>query len=93
MIFLFTVPLIGAIPYAALLAVKPPRVPSRSAYNIYNAGVAAIAAGTALKGVFEIYGTAVDHLILYFIVGAAEAAAGVVLYIIDLSKKENGTQT
>ncbi len=82
MTFLFLYPLLGgALVFLLLWFVQPwaaavPRY--RAAYNLYNSGIATLAAGSLLKGIFEIAGTSSPYTVLFYIVGGLLIAAGVI---------------
>jgi hypothetical protein len=56
----------------------------RFSFNVYNSGIATLTVASAIKGVFEIAGTASDHLILFFYAGWIMLGLGVLFYIISL---------
>lgn len=70
MIYAFVLPLIlGVALYTELLGRN--RFPDRVFLNLWNAGVAALSAGSVLQGVLEIYGTSNSLIVVYPAVGGA----------------------
>ena len=81
MVYLFLFPLLGgALPYAAVLFLGA-RPPQRLAANLFNAGIATLAVGSAMEGVLEIYGTDSSYLCVYWWVGISLAALGALAYL------------
>ncbi len=78
MIFLFLFPLVGGVlPYGILGTMRNVRAPSRFAINAYNSGIAALTVGSAMKGALDIYGTASDYILVYWIAGTVLVLAGI----------------
>ena len=92
MVFLFLFPLLGgALPYGLIWLFRV-RVPRRLAANLINSGVATLTAGSCLRGIFDIYGTASVFVTVYWWAGTAFLALGAVAYLLAprgrISKKE-----
>lgn len=51
-------------------------------FNLYNSGIAALTFGSFLKGVMEIAGADSAYLVLYYLVGGAFIAAGLILMFV-----------
>ncbi len=92
MVYLFLFPLLGGtLPYGAmlLLGARPPR---RPAANLFNAGIATLAVGSLMAGIFEIYGTDSSFLSVYWWAGGALTALGIIAYLFaprgTITKKE-----
>ena len=94
MIYAFLFPLMGGTLVFLSLLVFRLRLPKRLSQNLYHAGIAALTVGCILEGVVEIYGTTNDLIRIYFIVGTALVAAGVIAYVAgcvrDQKKREVG---
>lgn len=76
MSFLFLWPLLGAVWYLllpGLLSVHPGRVSA----NAVNAGLATLAVGSLLQGIFEIAGTSSPYVPIFFCIGSLLCLAGV----------------
>lgn len=87
MIFMFALPLLGgALPFALIFFLKKLHMPGRVEFNIYNAGVATVTAGMLLTGVFEIFGTYVNFVAVYFIIGISAMVAALFMYFFSFSK-------
>ncbi len=82
MVFLCLIPfLAGCLPYYLLYALKL-KAPHTPARQLYDCGIATLAAGSCLTGVFEIYGSPCVFVPYYFIVGAILSFCGVTAYFI-----------
>ncbi|MEA4965547.1 MAG: hypothetical protein VB055_06980 [Oscillospiraceae bacterium] len=82
MVYLFLFPLLlGFLPYLLLSVLPRARRPGPLPAALYRAGVATLTVGCCLRGVFEIYGTTVPLVRVYWPVGAALAVAGVLFYL------------
>jgi hypothetical protein len=83
MIFLFLFPLLGgALPHGAILLLGA-RAPRRVAANLYNSGVATLAVGSCLQGIFEIYGTSSPCVAAYWWAGGALVALGAAAHLLS----------
>jgi len=81
MVYLFLFPLVaGVLPYLLIHLLELP-FPNRAALNLYNSGISSLILGSALSGVFEIYGTQCSLCVVYWIIGIAFTATGILLYI------------
>lgn len=76
MSFLFLWPLTGAAWYLLLPSLFGLH-PGRFSVNVMNAGIAAAAAGSLLRGIFEIAGTSSPFVPLFFWVGALLCLLGI----------------
>lgn len=86
MVYAFIFPLAGgALPFCAA-ALYRARIPGRLALNLYHAGIATLTVGSFFHGVLEIYGTTNSLECVYWIVGAALFAAGVLIYLLELRR-------
>ncbi len=82
MVFLAIIPLVlGVFPYTIMYLLKA-KEPLPLIKHGYNCGVATIAVGSCMKGVFEIYGSECFYIPIYFHVGALLVIASTVAYII-----------
>lgn len=82
MVYLFLFPLLGgALPFGLAWLLNGRFFPGRLSFNLYNSGVAALAVGSCLSGVLEIYGTTSDYVIVYWIAGAALSASGLLCFL------------
>jgi len=85
MSLMFLYPLLGgALPFLLLWLFAPQAGRNRfyrPACNIYNSGIAALTAGSALQGVFEIANTSSPYSIVFAAVGWIMAAAGALIYM------------
>ena len=82
MIFLFAIPLIsGALP--TIFSMKIPKLHIKNAWQnlIHIFAVATLTIGSALAGVFEIYGSANAFVIWYFVVGGVMLAASFAMWL------------
>ncbi len=88
MVCLFLFPFLGGVlPYAVLgLAPKIP-CPSRAASRLYNSGIATLAAGSCIKGVLDIYGTASVYIPVYWAAGIALTILGFAAYLIGTRRR------
>mgnify|MGYP001248372193 CR=1 FL=1 len=85
MSLLFLYPLLGgAFAYLLvwLFCPAPERIRhSRVHFNLYNAGIATLAVGSTLRGVFDIAGTSSPYTVLYFAAGWLFAGIGALGFI------------
>lgn len=88
MTFAFLCPLIGGVLFYMTLWLVCPTVWKRPYYrlmvNLLNSGVAVLAVGCFLKGVFQIAGTDSPLLICYWISGSAFLTAALVVLFLNL---------
>ncbi len=85
MVYLFAFPLVGGmLPYTLLGLLKRAVSPSQAAQRLYNSGLAALTAGSCVKGVLDIYGTSSGYLSVYWIAGALLTALGACIYIFEV---------
>ena len=81
MLFAFLIPLCpGAVLLGLMRYAGVRRLPGRAALNLYNAGIATLTVGSLCRGALEIYGTSNPLLAVYWRVGAALLALGMLLY-------------
>ena len=93
MIFLFAYPLVGgALVFGLLGLIKKAHFPGRVSFNLYNSGIAALAAGSCFAGVLEIYGTTSNLVSVYWVAGIILTAGGVVLYLVSLAIRISNAQ-
>lgn len=80
MTWMFLYPLLGGSLIYLLIDLLVPAVKARPAYrlfcNLYNAGIAALTAGSFLKGILEIAGASSPYLPWFFGAGWLLVAAG-----------------
>ena len=88
MIYAFLFPLIGGAVVFGLFSLIGARPPKWLAYNLYHSGIAALTVGSIFTGVLEIYGTTNQLVNVYWYVGAAFSAAGILLYAIGCFKSK-----
>jgi hypothetical protein len=85
MTLLFLYPLLGgAFVYLLvwLFCPAPERIRhSRVSFNLYNAGIATLAVGSALQGVFDIAGTSSPYTVFYAAAGWLFVGIGVLLFV------------
>lgn len=90
MISLFLFPLLlGAVP-SFLVSIAFVPVPSAAARCTWHAGVAALAVGSCLSGILEIYGTTSPYVRIYWTVGAALLLAGALRYFLSGGRHRSG---
>lgn len=87
MSLLFLFPLLGgAVPFILMWAFVPHASDVqnyRFSYNCYHSGIAALAAGSLLKGVLEIAGTSSPYLIAFTVCGWMLFAIGATVYFVN----------
>ena len=89
MTFLFAVPLVlGFLPAFVLAVKKELKAPGRAAFNLYNAGVAALTVSSLLKGIFEIAGTGSPFQGYLGVFGIVLLASGATMYILAERRAE-----
>lgn len=87
MVFLFLFPLLGgALPFGVMWLLDGRGTPGRLAANLYHSGIATLALGSCMAGVLEIYGTTSEYLWIYWAVGGAFTAAGVLAALLSLGR-------
>jgi len=85
MIWLFAYPFVGGVLMFGLLGlIKKAPFPGRVSYNLYNSGIATLAAGSCFTGVLEIYGTTSNLSAVYWIAGIFLTGIGILLYLIKI---------
>jgi hypothetical protein len=81
MTWMFLYPLLGGVALSLALLKFLPRIyhtPGfRIWYNLYNSGIAALTAGSFLKGVYEIAGASTGSAGIFMIAGALMSASGI----------------
>lgn len=83
MTYLFAWPLLlGFLPALVFTLDSPLPEPGRWSMNLYFSGVAAVTVSSALRGVFEIAGTASDYQQYLMIAGVVLLALGAVAYLL-----------
>lgn len=79
MTLLFLFPFLGGvIPNLILMFF---RYPSGTAVSLWNCGIATLGLGSCLRGIFDIYGTTQSLVTVYWYVGGALLAAGLLTAI------------
>ncbi|MFB0919279.1 MAG: hypothetical protein QMB62_00120, partial [Oscillospiraceae bacterium] len=77
MVYLFLFPFVGGVlPYAVLGLTSHMPCPSRPVSRLYNSGIAALAVGSCVKGVLDIYGTTSAYMPIYWALGAVLVVIG-----------------
>ena len=85
MVYLFMFPFFGGlVPYALFGLVPKIKCPTPASARIFNSGVAALAVGSCLKGVLDIYGTSSNYQSVYWVSGVMLVSLGIVMYILNL---------
>ncbi len=91
MTLMFLYPLLGgALPFLILWVSAPPstdRRGFRTAYNLYNSGIALLTVRSMLVGVFEIAGTSSDAMIFFLLCAVLFLAAGAAAFIMQIRKE------
>ncbi len=85
--FAFLIPFIGGT-LVSLLLFKIPH-PGYVAKNLWRMGLFTLVIGFLLHGVFDIYGTEVGLVNVFFTIGGALLISGFVIYIVFLFKKKS----
>ena len=81
MVYLFLFPLLGGlVPALCIWRISSLPTPSGFSYGAWRAGIATLTVGSFLRGVFDIYGTTAPMVNIYWGVGTALAAVGVLSY-------------
>ena len=82
MTFMFAYPLIGgALVYLIIGAIPKARSPGRFAENVYNSGIAALTAGSLLRGILDIAGTSSPYQPVFMLAGALMVFTGAACYL------------
>ena len=85
MVYLFAFPFFGGVlPYAIFGLTPKIKCPSPTTARIFNSGVAALAVGSCIKGVLDIYGTTSSYQPIYWVAGISLIALGLVMYLAKL---------
>ena len=85
MVYLFAFPFFGGvIPYALFGLIPKIKCPSTISARVFNSGVAALAVGSCIKGVLEIYGTSSSYQSIYWAVGAMLVSLGFGMFLFNL---------
>ncbi|WP_105137677.1 hypothetical protein AB1F57_11715 [Streptococcus sp. ZY1909104] len=88
--YLFCIPLIGGILLTGLLLFKPSL--SRTAYNLWNSGIATITAGFLLRGIINLSGRSTSLDQPYWYIGAGFLALALLhLFIFEEKKQKIST--
>lgn len=86
MTWMFLYPLLGGTLACLLIELIVPdaaRAPGfRLAFNLYSSGIAALTAGSFLKGILEIAGADSPYTIAFFITGWSFTAAGSLVFLL-----------
>lgn len=89
MIYAFAFPLIGGVlPFSILNMASAPKYPNALSRNLYHSGIATLTVGSIVRGVLEIYGTMNALTEYYLPVGVSFVAAGIMIYLIQMLKKQ-----
>lgn len=92
MTYMFVYPLIGGVIFYALVRLIFPLINRykgyRLFYNIYNSGIALLAAGSLFSGILEIAGADSVFSTYFFIIGYAFAAVGFIILIITAIRRK-----
>ena len=96
MVYLFAFPFFGGVVQYAIFGLAPKiKCPSPASARIFNSGVAALAVGSCIKGVLDIYGTTSSYQPFYWVAGISLIALGFVMYFAKLvfsHKRKAGAQ-
>lgn len=87
MIYAFLFLLIGGTCVQLWLAFRSRRLPCRLASDLYESGLITLTVGSLINGVLEIYGTTNSLTVIYWVVGAALTAAGILIYCTPFNQK------
>lgn len=96
MTYMFLYPLLGGVLPFLLLWIFVPQADTvrhyRFCYNGYHSGIAALAVGSTLNGIFRIAGTSSPYTIVFYIVGWLLAGIGLAVYLFSLiARSRKGT--
>lgn len=93
MLYAFAFPLVGGtLVFMILSFLKLERYPNAVSRNLYHSGIAAMTAGSIVRGVLEIYGTTNVLEGYYWLVGFLFAASGVIAGAVGLVIQRKGFQ-
>lgn len=82
MVYLFAFPFFGGVvPYAIFGLAPKIKCPSPATARTFNSGVAALAVGSCMKGVLDIYGTSSSYQPVYWLAGFSLIALSLVMYL------------
>ena len=84
MLLMFVYPLAGAVVAYLLTLLWAVPYPDRISRNLWGSGISTLAVGSCLRGIFDIYGTRVPMVKLYWIVGGVFSVAAMLLYMKQL---------
>lgn len=87
MLYLFMFPLLGGVLPALVLLLPFVKTPGRFVKNTWNSAVATLSLASCLEGVFEIYGSVSNLIIIYWIAGYALLALSIIAYAASCLKK------
>ncbi|MFH0993713.1 MAG: hypothetical protein V1761_05120 [bacterium] len=87
MTFAFLIPLIGGTVASLALIFLPPA--NEIVTNLWRMGLATIVVGSLLHGVFDIYGSEVPLVNVFFIVGSLPLAGALTIYIFSAIKAKH----
>ncbi len=92
MTYMFVYPLIGGVIFYALVRLIFPLINRykgyRLFYNIYNSGIALLAAGNLFNGILEVAGADSVFSTYFFIIGYTFAAVGFIILIITAIRRK-----
>ncbi|MEA5026102.1 MAG: hypothetical protein VB012_00430 [Erysipelotrichaceae bacterium] len=85
MIYLCLFPLLGGVlPFLLISLIKPLLFPGKLPRTFYHLGLITLTVGSCLSGIMEIYGTATDYIIYYWIMGTVLGVFGIVFYLFSV---------
>lgn len=88
MTWLFLYPLLGGVGlFGFLYLFAKDRIP-RLSYDLYNAGLATLAVGSLLHGIFAIAGTASAYQIIFTIAGSCLIAACAISWVVGAGGRQ-----
>jgi hypothetical protein len=87
MIYAFLFLLVGGTCVQLHLAFNSRRLPCRLASDLFESGIITLTVGSLFSSVLEIYGTTNALTAVYWAVGAALTAAGILIYCTPLNQK------
>lgn len=89
--FGFLYPLIGGTIVCLLIGtIKTARMPGSFVANVYSSGIAALTAGSMLRGTFYLAGRSSPYLSVFVVAGIAMVSVGAVGYIAAQFRKTTG---
>lgn len=93
MVFLFLIPfLLGVLPFGILKIGQRIKNMEPAAKNLWNAGVATLAAGSLIRGIVDIYGTTTPFAAVYLTVGLFFLAASAGLFLAAQGREKRAEQ-